>query len=461
MSTDLGGLNFPNEAIKPSKEFQVSIISKERSGGVVTLRTSAEHTLIEGQEIQVVEVGSNLDGIHTIYEVPDANTVKYLLNGPDLAVTALPGIRSLNVTTKQLTDFTAVLTVESPHQAVIGNTVVVTGIDAYLSGRLDTIFNGRFTVTDTPTPTSFSFKSPGILGVPLESAKGGVATFGSKIIYGDYGSFTANSDIDIDFTSEPYGTVLSGFYQDTQVIRGFQQKTVGELLEAYSNTTQGGFDYRIDCDYDLETGQFTRTFWLGQEKPIDPVTKVKLTPFELGAEDLVFTYPGNIFNFSVTETAEDAATRFWVVGNIEDLTDDASQPYAGATAKDLLSGSQTRAFPILDQVENLDTVQDEESLYNYALDYLNEARPPIGTYNISVNGSLSPIVGSYYPGDWCTFSADDEFVLQRLANDQEPLNDRLYRKINTIKVSVPDSPTFPEAVELELITDWKVQIDGK
>ena len=70
-------------------------------------------------------------------------------------------------------------------------------------------------------------------------------------------------------------------------------------------------------------------------------------------------------------------------------------------------------------------------------------------------------MGTYFPGQWCTFTADDEFVMQRLASDQEPLDDRLYRKINMIKVSVPDSPTFPETVELELITDWKVQRDGE
>jgi hypothetical protein len=185
------------------------------------------------------------------------------------------------------------------------------------------------------------------------------------------------------------------------------------------------------------------------------------TPQELGAEDLLFIYPGNIINFSVEESAEDAATRFFVVGNIEDLTDDASQPYAGATAKNLLNNPTGRSWPLLDQVETLDKVEDEESLYNYALDYLNQSLPPIGTYSISVNGSLAPVVGTYFPGQWCTFTADDEFVMQRLASDQEPLDDRLYRKINTIKVNVPDSPTFPETVELELITDWKVQRDGE
>ena len=461
MSTDLGGLGFPNEVIKPAKEIQVSIISKERSGNVVTLRTSVDHDVIPGQEIQVVEVGSNLDGIFVCTEVPNLRTIRYELNGPDVPVTAMPGVRTLNVSTKQLTNFTALLTLESPHQATVGNTVIVTGIDSYLSGRLDTIFNGRFVVTGTPSANSFTFRSSGILDVPSESARGGVATFGSKVIYGDYGSFTANADIDIDFYSPPFGTVLSGFYQDTQIIRGFEQKTVGELLEAYSNTTNGGFDYRIDCDYDFDTNQFTRTLWLSQEAVRDSATQNILTPQELGAENLLFIYPGNIINFSIDESAEDAATRFFVVGNIEDLTDDASQPYAGATAKNLLNNPNGRSWPLLDQVETLDKIEDEESLYNYALDYLNQSLPPIGTYSISVNGSLAPVVGTYFPGDWCTFTADDEFVLQRLASDQEPLDDRLYRKINTIKVNIPDSPTFPETVELELITDWKVQRDGE
>ena len=140
MSTDLGGLGFPNEVIKPAKEIQVSIISKQRSGGVVTLKTSTNHDVIPGQEIQAVEVGSNLDGIHTCTEVPDNRTIRFELNGPDVPTTSLPGLRTLNVTTKQLTNFTALLTLESNHQASVGETVIVTGIDSYLSGRLDTIF---------------------------------------------------------------------------------------------------------------------------------------------------------------------------------------------------------------------------------------------------------------------------------------------------------------------------------
>jgi hypothetical protein len=460
MSTDLGGLGFANETIKPAKEIQVAIIAKARSGGVVTLTTSEDHDVVPGQEIQVLEVGSGLDGLFSVVEVPDARTIRYELNGPDVAQASLPGIRKINISTKSLTNFSATITLESNHGASEGNTVIVENVDSYFSGRLDTIFNGRFTITGTPTANSFTFYSGGILNVPTEGVAGGTATFGSKIIYGDYGSFTSNADIDIDFYSEPFGTVLSNYYQDTQVIRGFEQKTVGEILEAYSNTTLGGFDYRIDCDYDYDTAQFTRTLWLSLDTSPALSEDGTYTPKDLGAEERMFIYPGNIMTFTVDETAEDAATRFFVVGSIEDMTDEASQPYAGATAKDLLNNQNGRSWPLLDQVEKLDNIEDELSLYDYAVDFLYESRPPIGTYNVTVNGSLAPIIGSYFPGDWCTIAADDEFILQRLASDQEPLDDRLYRKINSIKVTVPDSPTFPETVDLELITDWKTQRNG-
>jgi hypothetical protein len=127
----------------------------------------------------------------------------------------------------------------------------------------------------------------------------------------------------------------------------------------------------------------------------------------------------------------------------------------------MLNNVNGRSWPLLDQVEQLDAIEDEGTLYEHAVDFLYESMPPIGTYSLSVNGSIAPIIGSYYPGDWCTLAADDEFILQRLASDQEPGDDRLYRKINSIKVNVPDSPTFPETVDLELLTDWKTQRDGK
>jgi hypothetical protein len=457
VSSDLGGINFANEVIKPAKETQISIISKQSSAGVVTLRTDQDHEIIPGQEIELVEVDAALDGIHYATEVPDKRTIKFQYLGVDIPFTTLPGIRAINVVTKSLVDRLATLVLDRPHGASTGQTVVVQGVDAFFTGLLDSNFNGRFTVISTPTARSLTYSSGGILNLGPEEVAGGQATFGSKVIYGEYGSFLSNSDIGIEFENLD----KSGFYQDTQVFRGFEQKTAGEILEQYSNIVEGGFEYRIDCDYNFDTASFSRTFVI---RPIDfaepppPGDVYPVTSF--GAEKIVFEYPGNISTFTVEENAEDAATRFFVVGRIEDLTDSASQPYAGATDKALLASPTGRSWPLIDQVEQLDEIEDEFALYQYAQDYLYEARPPVGVYNLTVNGSIAPEVGTYFPGEWCSIIVDDEFVRQRLASDQEPRDDILIRKIDSYSVSVPDTSGIPEEVSLTLVTDWKVDQIG-
>jgi hypothetical protein len=78
-----------------------------------------------------------------------------------------------------------------------------------------------------------------------------------------------------------------------------------------------------------------------------------------------------------------------------------------------------------------------------------------------VNGSLNPVVGTYFPGDWCSIIANDEFIRQRLSSDLEVRDTVLVRKIDSIKVSVPDTPSFPEQVSLELVTEWEVDRRGE
>ena len=455
--TDLGNLNFANEVIKPAREFQNSIIAKERSADIVTLFTSEDHEVIPGQNIEVLEVDAELDGFYTVTEVPDSRRIRYQLPGPDLPRVELPGIRSLNVVTKQLIDNVATIVLDEDHDAFVGQTVILEGVDAFFTGRLDTTFNGRFTITSIPSSDSFSFSSGGILNVGPEGVAGGIATFGSKIVYGDYGSYISNADIGVGFEN----LVKSGFYQDTQVFRGFEQKTVGEILETYSNVVEGGFEYRIDCDYDFRTASFTRTFRIFPISLADPPPENDVYAVtDFGAEKLVFEYPGNIITFTVEESAENAATRFFVVGNIEDMTDEASQPYAGAADRSLLNNPNGKSWPLIDQVETLDEIEDELSLHQYAQDYLFESRPPIGVYKLVANGSLYPQVGTFFPGEWCSIIIDDEFVRQRLASDQEPRSDILIRKIDSYTVTVPDGAPIPEQVELVLVSDWKVDQSG-
>lgn len=457
ISNDLGGINFTNEIIKPAREFQESVITKERSGGRVTIRTANDHEIIPGQKIELIEVDPELDGIHIATAVPDLRSFSFDVQGGDIPRTQLPGLRNLNVVSKQLIDNVATLTLDRPHNAQPGDTVIIDGVDAFFTGIIDTTFNGRFIVLSTPSTTSFTFSSGGILNVAEEPVAGGIATFGAKVVYGDYGSFTANGTIGIDFEN----TEKSGFYQDTQVYRGFEQRTAGEILEEYSNTTEGGFEYRIDCDYDFDTASFSRTFKvfpIDLAEPPPPGDVYPVTAF--GADKVVFEYPGNITTFEVSEDAEDSATRFFVVGSIEDLGDEASQPYAGAADQELLDNKFGKSWPLLDLSEKLDEVADELSLHQYAQDYLYESRPPVGEYSVTVNGSLDPQVGSYFPGDWCSLIVDDEFIRQRLANDQEPRSDILIRKIDSYDVSVPDTAGFPEEVKLTLVTDWKVDQRG-
>lgn len=456
-STDLSNINFANEAVKPAIELEASIVSKERSAGIVTLKTATPHQVIPGQEIEVMEVDTQLDGFHVAIEIPDNRTIRYELLGGDIVRTDVAGIRSINVVSKALLNNVATMVLENPHQASVGQTVIMTGVDAFFTGRLDSTFNGRFTITGTPTVNSFTFSSGGILDVPAEGVAGGLALFGSKVVYGDYGSYTSNGDIGIQFENLD----KSGFYQDTQIFRGFEQKTVGEILEQYSNTVEGGFEYRIDCDYDFDTATFSRTFRLLAIDLVEPPPEGDIYPVTaFGAEKIVFEYPGNIITFSVEESAEDSATRFFVVGNIEDLADEASQPYAGAADRALLNNKTGRSWPLLDQVEQLDEIEDELTLHKYARDYLFESRPPIGTYSITTNGSMYPQIGTFFPGQWCSLIVDDEFVRQRLASDQEPRDDLLIRKIDSFSVGVPDEASVPEQVSLSLVTDWKVDQRG-
>ena len=464
IAIDFQGLNFANEAIKPAKEEQVSIISRKRVNGLVTLKTLTPHKILPGQEIEVVEVGAGLDGFQVVDVIPDEYTITYVLPGPDLAQTSLSGIRFLNVTHKQListenwpTPSEAIISTDVPHNATVGQTVIISGVDGFFAGQLDTVFNGRQTVSRIIDSLSFAFSSGGILNIARSPSMGGTASFGSKVIFGEYGSFTENSDIDILFEDNS----KSELYQDTQIIRGFENKTTGDVLEQYS-TNINGFDYRIDCDYDFNTASFTRTLVLLKlEPPFDPEDGSTYSMAELGADVTVFEYPGNIITFEVSESAEDSATRFFTQGNIPDLGAEASKPYAAASAEDLLDNTTGRNWPLLDQLEVLNDVSEEETLYDYASDYLYESRPPIGDYKLKVNGTLQPSVGSYNPGDWCSLIINDDFIKSRLASDQEPRDDIIVRKIVSYKVEVPDAPNLPEVVELVLIPDWKVDKRGK
>ncbi len=278
-----------------------------------------------------------------------------------------------------------------------------------------------------------------------------------KAIVSTFGPFPASADIGIDYTAGTY----SGVSVEPALFRGFELKVVGEALDLYSDI-QNGFEYRIDCAFDSVLNKFTKTFVLiptNKENPPRPGEVAPLSRY--GADKIVFEYPGNITSMTLEESAEDAVTRMFVSGE-NDLGPDAGPPIGVATNTDLLLGKGIvgRRWPLLDESESVEGVEDELLLYSYAEKYLNESRPPDSKFEIKVNGALSPEVGEYAPGDWCSVRVEDEFVKRRLQTDLEPRDDVLVRKIDAVKVSVPDGPSAPETVTLILTAEWGVDAVG-
>jgi len=408
--------------------------------------------------------------------------------GDTVVISGVDG-SAVAISNKQLTDNIATITTSTPHGANIGDTITVSGVDSTFNGvyYIDnvpstttltyakqasnvpstavsptgslvvqvpvTVFDTSHVIVETPTSTTFTFDLADT-DMPQTAVTGATATVTPTVSIGTYGPFPGNSDIDIYYSTDEY----SGENVPNTSYRGFELKNVGEALDEYSDTVKG-FEYRIDChlEYVGNIPVFAREFVLMAIDFPDPPTEGEVSPISrFGADKLVFEYPGSIISMTMEENAEDSATRFFVVGNDSDLGEDASQPYAVASATDLLADG----WPLIDQEESRNDESDEEALYDHAQRYLAEMRTPISDISVSVNGSLSPKIGEYAPGDWCSIVVEDEFVRMRLGSDLEPRDTVLVRKIDGYKVSVPDVPSFPETVQLLLVTEPEVDKIG-
>ena len=447
LNVDFSSTSFPNDEIEPASEFFEYLTNISRTSAVATATTASDHGLIPGQVVEIANVGGTFDGTKTVTSTPTANTFTYTSGGANTS--SVLTVSTANVSTRTLVGNTATfvgnvtIVTSSSHGFDAGDFVTVSGVDS--------LVDGTYSITAT-TANTFNYEIVSNESVPTTTIVGGTASVGPYVISNSYGPFLSQSDVDIDVSTNDY----SGKGVINKNSRGYELETVGNLLEEYSNTIDG-FEYRIDCSYDISTSSFKRTFVL---MPIDfpnpPATGQVSDPSRFGADQVVFEYPGNIISANMEESAREAATRFWVLGDIGDLGDDASQPYAAASAIDLLEAG----WPLLDDIETTKETGDEDVLAQYAEQFLNESRPPISNFEITVNGSLQPEVGTYDPGDWCSIIFTDEFVNLRLASDLEIRDTVIIRKIDSFSVSVPDSPSFPETVNLTLVTEPQVDKIG-
>jgi hypothetical protein len=448
---------------------------------------------------------SVLNGTTNVISIPTSTTFTIPVDSADIGTTAVAA------NTGEATYKTVTLTTSNNHGMVAGTSIIVENIGSD--------YDGNFLVASVPDVKTLKYTVFSTLNYPTTGVSGGTVSWGGRLVAGTYGSYSSNSNVGIDSTQDlsgkylgasnkvfrgsdlqSFGEILEDFAKE---LEGFEYRidcdfendaftrtftfvpfidppvripvTFKQLTSNIATITTSTAHGLVAGDETVITnvgssfdGTFTvvsaptaTTFTFYSYNNNVPSTASTgyigvVSPLSvLGADRYVFEYPGNIFQFTLNENAEGAATRMWVGGSTDGLDGTASQPYAAAVAKDLLN----QGWPLLDDIEEKNDVNTvaagKEALYPYAQDFLGESRPPEATFSIEVNGSLDPVVGSYYPGDWCSIILDDEFVRMRLASDLEPRGDVIVRKITGYTVSVPESPSFPEKVTLNLDTEWK------
>lgn len=488
---------------------KVVISARSRTGSTATLTSSTAHGFAVGEKVYVTGVHSSLNGEFTITGVnTSANTFTYTtstsgtITGPgspnasvafaystiDASGTAYidyePHGSSEAITHKARSGTTATLTIPD-HSFKVGDYVVV-----FVYGAANSEFNNdnKPVKVSAITSNTISYTTSTSATVATSSATGRVSYSAQiekrPVVVGrTYGEFPDNSDLGgLEFSDSNYSNET---YQNS-IIRGSDLVSVAQLLETYSNTIQG-FEYRVDCsvDYDVYGNKiFKRTFVLIPRTPeslsdyISNLPDQKLPvgvyapPSAFGADKYVFEYPGNVANFNMAENSSDAATRMFVVGGNDDFGGDGSARFSAATATDLLNAG----WPLLDKaekqewpliginvvnVDNWGNYDAELDFHKTAERFLNESKPPMGDFIVTINGSLNPVVGTYSPGEWCSLRINDAFFKSRLASVLEPRKDVVIRKIDTIKVNVPNNPAFPELIDLTLVPEWQVDTVGK
>lgn len=465
LTTDLFDFEFANDEIRPGIDIFNEITSVARTSNVATIVTEKKHELVAGQKFSVtdVEVDANFDNSRAIVKaVINDKTFTYENTGNNVSTAPVSPFQK-TVSAFKRSGNIATYTTTTSHGYGPNDIVYIDNVSE--------TFDGYFTVYTVPSATTFTVV---MLGANIGQSFTDTASVTAPpyvkrraaITYGTFGEHTTLGDIGFDLS---LATQASGKLESNPVIRGFELKTVAEIFEEYS-TKPNGFEYRVDCVYDSQTKSFKKYFkflplipqtltdWL-EEEDTGYTGPIPVTAY--GADRLIFEYPGNVLEAQFEENADDSATRFFVQGKLYGTggSSDASQPYSGASNHKLLN----QGWPILDAVDDLDS-EDETVLWKQAARLLEESVPPTSTFSISVNGSAQPLLGTYNPGDWCSIKLNDVFVDLRaqsyLEQDYGSDSGVLVRKIVSYSVSVPDSPGYPEKVDLDLIIEPSIPISG-
>jgi Phage tail protein len=139
---------------KRVRSTQKSVAITAVSGDTVTVTTSDAHNFLVGEDI-TIEGSSTLDGTHTITTLPSSTTFTFTKTGlTSISATTVNNVvvrsRKRIIRSRELIGNIATITTTNTHGIIIGEQVVISGIDA--------TFNGTYTVASIPTANTFTYQ---------------------------------------------------------------------------------------------------------------------------------------------------------------------------------------------------------------------------------------------------------------------------------------------------------------
>lgn len=331
--SDFDGIEFAigNE---PGVSYALNVVGRQLLSGVATITTEDPHELSEGQQVTIRNLHPRLNGQFEVTEVPTDSSFRYQRLGQPSLTYADVAPNERVILRRRRTNLLATLTTSAAHGYSVGDIVTVSGVDP--ASYKSAVYDGTFPIDRLNGTTGFSYYvqnnndskkdekgTSSTVGVTVSPS--GSAVVNQEAIVGTGGSFPNSGNVGIELEVDKY----SGVDVKPGTHRGGAADNVGDSLTQYADSVDG-FEYRIDCDYDADLQQFTRTFRLLQIDVPNPPEPGEVSPISrFGADKLVFEYPGNIASLSISESAENAATRMFVTGSTAGAE---GNPYYAAAA---------------------------------------------------------------------------------------------------------------------------------
>jgi hypothetical protein len=145
--------------VEKERSTRRAVVTASRFSNSVAITTSAEHGVIVGETIEVIDVGPSLNdttvnGSFVTTGAPGGSTLTFTNNGTNIPATNIISGKiqpvKRRVSSRSLQGNIVSLTTRNPHGAFVGETITVSGMD-------QTVFNGVYVVVSTPTDNTLTY----------------------------------------------------------------------------------------------------------------------------------------------------------------------------------------------------------------------------------------------------------------------------------------------------------------